>query len=136
MTKLLNIICAFIILTSCTKDPAIPKDQSICGRQGFPQGIWKVKFEVLGTTNPDTVIFNMNAGQTKFGTFFYKKYSSPSLPLADSVNFCGDKFSEPILYLYSQDTTKNFTCNIYVNNILRKTAYGHGYIKVVEIISY
>ena len=116
------------ILTSCKKDVGIPnKPKTVCGTVGWPQVNCKVKFVVTGGATPDSANFNINGGQSQFGTVYNKTFINPSLILADSTNFCGDKGSDIILNVYNQDTTKIYTTKIYVNDslIIQKIGYRH-----------
>jgi len=117
-----------LFFISCKKDSAIPnKPKTVCGTEGWPQGNWKIKFVVNGLVKPDSINFNINDGQTQFGTFYYKTFIQPSLILMDSTNFCGDKNSDIIIKVYNQDTTKTFTTTIFLNDslIIQKTGYGY-----------
>jgi hypothetical protein len=114
-----------LFLVSCNKDVGIPPQKSVCGTPGWPQGNWNVKCKVYGTASPDSVTFDINGGQTQFGSYYYKRFYAPGLPLVDSTNFCGDVKSDINVCLYSIDTTKIFYFSIYVNNVLLKQDTGH-----------
>ena len=125
MSRLILYCFIYLSLVSCTKDAAIPTQKSVCGTPGWPQGNWKVKCKVYGTASPDSVKFNINGGQPQFGSYYYKRFYAPGLPLVDSTNFCGDLNSDINVRLYSIDTTKIFYFSIYVNNVLVKQDTGH-----------
>ena len=121
------------VLISCVKDPAIPiKSKTVCGTIGWPQGNWKVKFVVTGSSIPDSANFNINGGQAQFGTVYNKTFITPTLMLSDSINFCGDKNSDVNLWVYNSDSTKYFTTKVYINDSLynsltsNKTFYTFG----------
>ena len=122
MTARTIIILFFLTLMSCNKDTTPPK---VCGTEGWPQGIWKVKLRVTGSNKPDSVSFNIKGGNTITGTYYFKWFSNPKLPLADSTNFCGDLNSDINIEIFSLDTTKIFTCSIYTNDSLIIQKTGH-----------
>jgi hypothetical protein len=118
--KYFPVIFIFLIF-SCKKDIAVPKQaKSVCGTEGWPQGNWKVKCTVKGTTSPDSVTFDINGGQVQFGTYYSKRFHHPLLTLKDSVDFCGNLNSDINVNIYSADTTKIFISSIFLNNVLVK----------------
>ena len=120
------IILFLLTLLSCKKDtaPATPQ-KIVCGTEGWPQGNWKVKCVVTGANKPDSVSFDINGGHTNNGTYYFKRFLNPNLPLSDSTNFCGDLNSDINVRIYSLDTTKIFTCSIYTNSNLITQKTGH-----------
>ena len=122
MTTRTIIILFFLALLSCKKDTTPP---TVCGTAGWPQGIWNVKCTVTGANKPDSVSFDINGGNTSTGTYYFKRFSNPNLPLFDSTNFCGDLNSDINVEIYSLDTTKIFTCSIYTNGNLIVQKTGH-----------
>ncbi len=128
----LYIILILTIVTSCKKDVAIPdKTKTVCGTVGWPQVNCKVKFVVTGNSIPDSANFNINLGQGQFGTVYNRTFINPSLMLADSTIFCGDKNSDIILNVYNHDTTKIYTTKIYVNDTLQTQKSGYRQIFTV-----
>ncbi len=108
-----------IMLASCTKDVAVqPENNSVCGTVGWPQVNCKVKFVVTGNSMPDSVNFNINMGKAQSGTVYYRTFATPGLTLMDSTNFCGNKNSDVNLIVYNNDSTKNYTTKIYINDSL------------------
>lgn len=121
-----------LILLSCKKDPIPAPTKLVCGTNGWPQGNWKVKCIVAGISNPDSVSFDINGGQTQFGTYYLKRFSNPNLPLSNSTQFCGDYGSDINIRIYNTDTTKIFTCSIYTNGnlIVQKTTSWNNHYSV------
>jgi hypothetical protein len=124
MNRLIFYFFIYLSLVSCSKDVSIPPQKSVCGTPGWQQENWKVKCTVNGTASPDSVIFDVNGGQTQFGSHYYRRFYAPRLPLVDSTNFCGDVNSDINVRLYSVDTTKTFYFSIYVNNVIVKQDTG------------
>lgn len=119
MFRLLALLLILISISSCKKTSATaPQLTSGCGRANMQNGLWKVKYIVTGSNSPSSVIFNMNAGQSQFGTYYYKTFNNPSLPLSDSLMFCGEVSSDIILNLMSSDTIQFYTAKIFVNDSL------------------
>ena len=115
---LLILILLITLIYSCKKDPVIPKQKTVCGTVGWPQGNWKVKFVVTGANIPDSVTMDINNGNYNLGTPYKKKFIHPTLILSDSLMFCGDKNSDVNLWVYNSDSTKFFTTKIYINDSL------------------
>ena len=105
---------------ACHKNPPTPTPtKTVCGTQGWPQGNWKVKYIVSGLNTPDSVQFDINMGQAQFGTVYKRKFIHPTLIVTDSTNFCGDLNSDIRLLVFDHDTSKTYTCKIFVNNVLK-----------------
>ncbi|MCW3102015.1 MAG: hypothetical protein JWO09_455 [Bacteroidetes bacterium] len=111
------VLFTFVLFSACKKDPVL-KTGTSTGTPGWPQGCWNVKYEVSGTTVPDSVHLNINMID------YIHNFISPSLTLTDSTNFCGDVNSDVNIFLFDHDTSHVYTCKIWINNVLKANVTG------------
>ena len=126
MNKILIISFISLFACSCSKDAAIPKQptqRTVCGTPGWPQGNWNIKYEITGTTVPDSIHWTVNMPNPST-SYYFRSRILPTLPLIDSTTFCGDLNSDINIFLFDHDTTNIYTCKIYVNNILKTNLTG------------
>jgi hypothetical protein len=131
MKKILLFAMIALLAGSCHKDPsAIPSNGPQCGcatlnagTPNWPHGHWLVRYEITGATSPDSVYLRINI-PAPYNPYYYKRVVSPSLPLSETTLYCGDLNSDIDISLWDHDTTYIYTCNIYVNNVLKTTVAG------------
>ncbi len=114
-----------LILFSCKKK----NTNTGCGNPKLPQGTWTIKYEVMGTYSPDSIIYSVNTPANYPNRNFYqKKVALPQTPASDSITYCGNTDDDIYINVYDSDTSHHYTLKIYVDNVLKTTNPGQYYL--------
>ena len=124
MKKIFPLLLLLPILFSCKKK----NSNTNCGNPNLPQGTWKIKYEVLGSTIPDSIVYSVNNSAIYPDRNFYqKKAVFPQTPTGDSITYCGNTDDDICINVYDNDTSHHYTLKIYVDNVLKTTNPGQYY---------